>query len=103
MFGEISLIDGAPRTASVVSTTRSHVLGFFKADLMDLIEHAPDLGFKILYRLTQLLGEKLLESLTDFRSQEHQLRLRRRTTDSPAGQNGQNGSLSTKEQVGQIA
>jgi CRP-like cAMP-binding protein len=78
MFGEISLVDGAPRTASVVSTTRSHVLGFFRADLLNLVDHAPNLGFKILYRLSQLLHEKLMESLSDFRKQEHRIRLSRR-------------------------
>jgi CRP-like cAMP-binding protein len=78
MFGEISLVDGAPRSASVVSTTRSHVLGFFKADLMDLVDHAPDLGFKILYRMTQLLQEKFTESLSDFRDQEQLIRRKRR-------------------------
>jgi CRP-like cAMP-binding protein len=85
IFGEISLVDGAPRTASVVSTTRSHVLGFFRADLLDLIDHAPDLGFKILFRLTQLLQEKLTESLGDFRNQERLIRRKRRKP----GQNGE--------------
>ena len=92
MFGEISLVDGSPRTASVVSTTRSHVLGFFRADLLDLVEHSPALGFKILYRLTQLLHEKFSESLSDFRDQECLIRRSRR---APA-QNGEartNGSL----------
>ena len=90
LFGEISLIDGSPRTASVVSTARSHVLGFFRADLMDLIEHAPSLGFKILYRLTQLLQEKFTESLADFRDQERFIRQARRTppTNGEARTNG---------------
>ncbi|MBE81269.1 MAG: cAMP-binding protein [Gemmatimonadetes bacterium] len=84
MFGEISLVDGAPRAASVISTTRSHILGFFKADLMELVEHSPTLGFKILYRLTQLLNEKFSESLTEFRDQEKLIRLSKRAT----GQSG---------------
>ncbi len=92
MFGEISLVDGAPRTASVVSTTRSRVLGFFRADLMDLIEHAPDLGFKILYRLTQLLQEKFLESLNDFRHQERLIRRKRRITPTNGEAHRGNGS-----------
>lgn len=78
VFGEISLVDGTPRTASVVSTMRSHVLCFFRADLLDLVERAPILGFKILYRLSQLLQEKLRESLLDFRKQERRIRLSRR-------------------------
>jgi CRP/FNR family transcriptional regulator, cyclic AMP receptor protein len=100
MFGEISLVDGAPRTASVVSVTRSHVLGFFKADLMDLIEHAPTLGFKILYRLTQLLLEKFTESLSDFRAQESLIRRRRRGPESNGEVAHQNGSLEHEREPG---
>ena len=103
MFGEISLIDGAPRTASVISTTRSHVLGFFKADLMDLIEHAPSLGFKILYKLTLLLREKVTESLTDFRAQESLIRQRRRVKETNGEAPRQNGSLThDSERIGEV-
>lgn len=102
MFGEISLVDGAPRTASVISTTRAHVLGFFKADLMDLVEHAPGLGFKILYRLTQLLREKFTESLSDFRSQEQRIRAARREPgDEPAG--ATNGSVAGSRDARTVA
>ena len=94
MFGEISLVDGSPRTATVVSTTRSHLMGFFKADLMDLIEHAPRLGFKILHRLVQLLQEKFTQSLADFRSQERLIRHRGRASGSKVEAHKGNGSFS---------
>ena len=101
MFGEITLVDGSLRTASVVSTTRSHVLGFFRADLMDLIEHAPSLGFKILYRLTQLLQEKFIESLADFRDQERLIRQARRTppTNGEARTNGSHAEHAARGEV----
>ena len=51
---------------------------------MELVEHSPTLGFKILYRLTQLLNEKFSESLTEFRDQEKLIRLSKRAT----GQSG---------------
>lgn len=78
MFGEMSLLDGEPRAASVVSTARSHVLGFFKADLMDLATHSPALGFKIVLRLGQLMKERLRETLTEYRGIEQSARQGRR-------------------------
>jgi CRP/FNR family cyclic AMP-dependent transcriptional regulator len=74
IFGEMSLLDGEPRAASVVSTARSHVLGFFKADLMDLTAHSPSLGFKIIYRLGQLMQERLIETLGEYRNIEQSTR-----------------------------
>ena len=74
IFGEMSLLDGEPRAASVVSTARSHVLGFFKADLMDLAAHSPSLGFKIVYRLGQLMQERLIETLGEYRNIEQSTR-----------------------------
>ncbi len=78
MFGEMSLLDGEPRAASVISVARSHVLGFFKADLMDLVAHSPSLGFKIVYRLGQLMQERLSETLGEYRSIEQSTRHDRR-------------------------
>ena len=78
MFGEMSLLDGEPRTASVVSTARSHVLGFFRADLMDLAAHSPSLGFKVFYRLGQLTQERLIETLAEYRNLERSTRRDRR-------------------------
>ena len=77
-FGEMSLLDGSPRAASVRATEPSHVLGFFLADLMDLIAHSPALGYRIVFRLSQLMAERLRETLTEYRDLER--RVRRATT-----------------------
>ena len=66
-FGEMSLLDGAPRAASVVTVEKSRIIGFFRADLMDLIAHSPRLGFKIVLRISQLMSERLGETLQEFR------------------------------------
>jgi CRP-like cAMP-binding protein len=73
-FGEMSLLDGAPRAASVIAAERTHALGFFRADLMGLIEHAPRLGFKIVYRLNSIMTRRLNETLGEYREVRRALR-----------------------------
>lgn len=73
-FGEMSLLDGAPRAASVVATERSHIIGFFRADLMDLIQRSPRLGFKIVFRISLLMVERLRETLKEYRAEMRELR-----------------------------
>ena len=72
-FGEMSLLDGSPRAASVIATERSQLIGFFRADLMDLIARSPRLGFKIVSRITQLLAERLRSTVKEYRSLEASL------------------------------
>ena len=73
-FGEMSLLDGAPRAASVVANDRAHLIGFFRADLMDLIEHSPRLGFKIVFHLSLLMNRRLRETLLEYRGACRSLR-----------------------------
>ncbi len=47
-FGELSAIDGQPRTASVVAVTPLRVLRLFRRTLMRLIDEEPQLTFKLL-------------------------------------------------------
>ncbi len=72
-FGEMSLLDGSARAASVVATERSQLIGFFRADLMDLIARSPRLGFKIVSHITQLLAERLRSTVKEYRSLEASL------------------------------
>jgi CRP-like cAMP-binding protein len=58
-FGELALLDDAPRSASAVAKTPATVLCFFKPELLDLIERNPKLGSKILFRLAWTIGERL--------------------------------------------
>jgi len=58
-FGEVSLLDETPRSASVVAKEPTRILGFFQSDLFSLIERNPRLGVKIVIRLAQFLGERL--------------------------------------------
>lgn len=62
-FGELALIDpDTIRTASVLATERTVLVGFFKPDLMEILERKPSMGVKILFQLSTVLGRRLLET-----------------------------------------
>ena len=58
-FGEIALLDEEPRSAGAVATAPSILLGFFRPDLLSLMERNPALSSKILTNLGAVLAERL--------------------------------------------
>ncbi len=58
-FGELSLLDDSPRTASAIAKTPCKMLCLFQPDLFDLIDLDPRLGVKILLGLSRTIGERL--------------------------------------------
>ena len=61
-FGELALLDEEPRSASAICTVHSRLIGFFRTDLLTLINRYPELGNKILLNLSRVLGERLRET-----------------------------------------
>lgn len=66
-FGELSLIDEAPRSATIVTTTRTHLGGFFRPDLLDFIQRNPRQGVRILLNLSEVLAERLRRTTHELR------------------------------------
>ena len=59
-FGEQALLDEkSPRTASAFAVQTCKAVGFFRPDLLALIEHNPQLGLKIVMRLSQMVSARL--------------------------------------------
>ena len=58
-FGELALLDEEPRSATAVAEEPSELVGFFRTDLLTLMERDPVLGNKILMNLSRVLGERL--------------------------------------------
>jgi CRP-like cAMP-binding protein len=52
-FGELSAIDGGPRTASVIAETPMQVLRLFRRTLMALIKDEPQVSLKLLDGITR--------------------------------------------------
>ena len=68
LVGEFAILDDSPRSTSIVAAEASELLGFFKPDLMDLVETNPRLGFRIVLRVTQMMAGRLREDIEQLRS-----------------------------------
>jgi CRP/FNR family cyclic AMP-dependent transcriptional regulator len=64
-FGEMSLLEDAPRSATVTASTDGHLLELFQKDFLELIQHNPPMGVKLLLRLAQLLSQHLRKTNQD--------------------------------------
>jgi CRP/FNR family cyclic AMP-dependent transcriptional regulator len=58
-FGDLALLDEAPRSASAIADEDSDILGFFRPDFLDLLYRKPKSGIKILFGLARTIGERL--------------------------------------------
>ena len=61
-FGELALLDEEPRSASALCNKPTRLIGFFRTDLLTLIQRYPELGNKILLNLARVLGERLRQT-----------------------------------------
>ena len=62
-FGELSLVEeNSCRTATAIAYKETTLIGFFKPDLMEIVERNPVTGVKILSRLGEVLGRRLKET-----------------------------------------
>ncbi len=58
-FGETSLLNESPRSATIIASQQSILLGLFKPELFSLIDSDPLLGYRLIYRLSQVVAERL--------------------------------------------
>jgi CRP/FNR family transcriptional regulator, cyclic AMP receptor protein len=58
-FGELSLLDESPRSASVIAVTDANLTGFFRPDLFEIMEKSPGTGLKIVLKVAEMIGERL--------------------------------------------
>jgi len=61
-FGELALLDCFPRSASASAVEPTLLLGFFRPEIMDVIQDHPRLGMKFSIELARHLGARLRES-----------------------------------------
>ncbi len=61
--GELALVENeGRRSASASAQEESVLIGFFKPDLIEIIERSPSAGVKILMRLGEVLGARLRQT-----------------------------------------
>jgi CRP-like cAMP-binding protein len=58
-FGEMSLIDGEPRSAQVVAATDVLILSITKDSFFKLVEQAPPLALQLLWKISKLISQRL--------------------------------------------
>jgi CRP/FNR family cyclic AMP-dependent transcriptional regulator len=58
-FGELALIDESPRSANARCKTDCILIGFFRPDLFELIEKKSQLGIKIIFKLAEIVSQRL--------------------------------------------
>ena len=56
-FGELSLLDGAPRSASVKALTDTRILALSRSDFLGLLHRSPDLAMAVIQELTARLRQ----------------------------------------------
>ena len=64
-FGEIALLNETPRSASALAKTACTLLCVSQPDLMGLLRRNPKLGVKVLISLSQITGQRLLNTSDD--------------------------------------
>lgn len=62
VFGELSLFDAAPRSASVVALEACELLEFDTEALAAYFEHRPDQGYRVLEALFGILTQRLRQA-----------------------------------------
>ncbi|GAA3932299.1 cyclic nucleotide-binding domain-containing protein [Litoribacillus peritrichatus] len=58
-FGEMSLIDGQPRSAEVQATSNCICLLLSKEKFLEMSDKQPKLAFKILWKISSLMSQRL--------------------------------------------
>lgn len=64
-FGEMSLLENDPRSATVTALSDCRLLELYQKDFLELVRNNPAMGLKLLLRLAQLLSRHLRKTNQD--------------------------------------
>jgi len=62
-FGELALLDGAPRSATAIATEPCRLIGFFRTEFLELLETNGRAGTKISLELARMTSSRLRQTL----------------------------------------
>jgi CRP/FNR family cyclic AMP-dependent transcriptional regulator len=75
-FGELSLVEDLSRRSATSSAAEDTVLiGFFKPDLLEVLERSPTTGVKVVFRLAEVLGRRLKETTDKISQLKKEIRI----------------------------
>ncbi len=91
-FGEMSLLDRAPRSASVKALTDTRILALARNDFLSVLRRSPDLAMAVIQELTRRLRlvDEQASSLSFQRVEERTKGLLRRLAREGVGPGGRN-------------
>ena len=72
-FGELALLDEFPRSADAIAQTPCTLIGFFRPDLLNLLERIPKLGARVILELSRIVGARLRSSNNEVQQLKIQL------------------------------
>lgn len=61
-FGEMSIFENAPRSATCMAAEASELLGLHEKDFYRMIEECPDIATKIMYRMLNITTQRLRDT-----------------------------------------
>lgn len=67
-IGEIVPLEDSPPATSILAVEQSEAIGFFRSDLADLLHTQPKIGFKIIYRLAQMMSRRMQRAMGELRN-----------------------------------
>jgi len=75
-FGEISLVEETSiRSATARAAEDCVLVGFFKSDLVEILDRSPEAGIKIIFRLAEVLGRRLKETTDKISQLKKEIRM----------------------------
>lgn len=75
-FGELSLVEEISRRSATATAAEDTVLiGFFKPDLLEVLERSSATGVKVVFRLAEVLGRRLKETTDKITQLKKEIRL----------------------------
>lgn len=97
LFGDVGLLDSSPRTATVKATRDSSVIGFFRPELLELMNSNPRLASKVILKLGQILTARFRFIHDEFeKSQAEISRLKAQLTATSSTGGGDEDAISNE-------
>jgi len=98
-FGDQVLLDESARTASAVARAPTRAVGFFRPDLLELIERNPRLGLKIVMRLSHMISVRLRQTNRLLKDTREQVRRTEAEAQRQAEESSQAGPAAAEEEA----
>lgn len=97
LFGDVGLLDSSPRTATVKATRGSNVLGFFRPELLELMNSNPRLASKVIFKLGQILTARFRFIHNEFEKAQAEIGRLKVQLAGASGTDGEEGRTASNE------